>query len=191
MRKLIYSTIVSLDGFAARSNGGLDWVLVDEELHTFINNQQQEMGLYCYSRGMYEVLRYWETADQDPTLPAHELEFARIWQSTPKVVFSTTLEEVEGNARLVRDDAVEEILRLKQQPGKDMEVGGPTLAAEFIRRNLIDVYGLFVQPMVLGEGLPFFPPLETSLNLRLVETRPFQSGVVYLRYLKEQQEETE
>ena len=186
MRKLIYSSMVSLDGFVARPNGDLDWVLVDEELHTFINNQQQEMGLYCYGRGMYEVLRYWETADQDPSLPAFELEFARIWQKTPKIVFSTTLDEVQGNARLVRGDAVAEVRQLKQQPGKDMEVGGPTLAAAFIQRNMVDVYGLFVQPVILGEGRPFFPPLESSLNLRLVETRPFQSGVVYLRYLKGQ-----
>ena len=182
MRKLIYSTMVSLDGFVARPNGDLDWVLVDEELHTFINNQQREIDMYCYGRRMYEVLRYWETADQDPSLPAYEVAFAKIWQKTPKIVFSTTLDEVQGNTRLVRDDAVEEIRRLKQQPGKDMEVGGPTLAADFIRRNMIDVYGLFVQPVLLGEGIPFFPPLETSLNLQLVEIRPFQSGVVYLHY---------
>jgi len=182
MRKLIYSSMVSLDGFVARPNGDLDWVLVDEELHTFINNQQREMGIYCYGRGMYQVLRYWETADQDPSLPAFELEFAKIWQKTPKVVFSTTLEEVQGNARLLRGDAVAEVRRLKQQPGKDLEVGGPTLAADFIQRNMVDVYGLFVQPVMLGEGKPFFPPLATSLNLRLMETRPFGSGVVYLRY---------
>jgi hypothetical protein len=118
MRKLICSSMVSLDGFVARPNGDLDWVLVDEELHTFINNQQREMGLYCYGRGMYEVLSYWETADQDPTLPAFELEFAKIWQNTPKIVFSSTLEAVQGNTRLMRGNAVEEIHRLKQQPGK-------------------------------------------------------------------------
>jgi dihydrofolate reductase len=182
MRKLIYSTMVSLDGFVARPDGALDWVLVDEELHTFINKQQQEMGLCCYGRGMYEVLRYWETADQDPSIPAYELEFARFWQQTPKIVFSTTLHDVQGNTRLVRGDAVAEVHRLKQEPGPDIEVGGPTLAAAFIQRNMIDVYGLFVQPVLLGAGKPFWPPLETSLNLRLVETRPFQSGVVYLRY---------
>lgn len=182
MRKLIYSSMVSLDGFVARPNGDLDWVLVDEELHTFINDQQREMGLCCYGRRMYEVLRYWETADQDPALPAFEVEFAKIWQKTPKIVFSSTLDKVQGNTRLVRGDAVEEVRRLKQEPGQDMEVGGPTLAAAFIQRNLVDVYGLFVQPVLLGEGIPFFPPLETSLNLKLVEIRPFQSGVVYLCY---------
>ncbi|MAU00450.1 MAG: deaminase [Anaerolineaceae bacterium] len=187
MRKLIYSCMVSLDGFVARPNGDLDWVVVDEELHTFINNQQQEIDLCFYGRGMYEVLRYWETADQDPTLPAFELEFAKIWQKTPKIVFSTTLEEVQGNTRLVQGDAVAEVRRQKQQAGKDMEVGGPTLATTFIQQNMIDVYGLFVQPVLLGEGVPFFPSLARSLSLRLVQTRPFQSGVVYLRYeLKEQ-----
>ncbi|MBK7895614.1 MAG: dihydrofolate reductase family protein [Candidatus Promineifilaceae bacterium] len=182
MRKLIYGMMVSLDGFVARLDGALDWVLIDEEMHTFINNQERETGLYVYGRNLYETMRYWQTADQDPTQPAYELEYAKIWQAKPKIVFSATLNEVEGNTQLVREDAVAEIRRLKQGVGLDIDVGGPTLASALIRHNLIDEYKLFLQPVILGEGIPFLPPGVTTMNLRLVETRPFQSGIVYLRY---------
>ena len=188
MRKLTYGMMVSLDGFVARPNGELDWVLIDEELHTFINNQERETGLYLYGRRLYEVMHYWETADQDPTLLEFEREFAKIWQAKPKIVFSSTLAAVEGNTQLVRENAVEEIRQLKQGPGSDIDVGGPKLAAALIQHNLIDQYTLFLHPVILGEGIPFLPPGITTRNLKLVETRPFQSGVVYLRYLKEQQE---
>jgi dihydrofolate reductase len=182
MRKLIYSMMVSLDGFVARPNGDLDWVVADEEMHLFVNDQQHEIDTYLYGRRLYEVMRYWETADHNPETTAFERQFAETWQNMPKIVFSATLDQVQGNTWLVRDNAVEEIRRLKQQPGKDMDLGGPTLAATFIKRNMVDEYGLFVQPVALGRGIPFFPALENSLNLHLVETRPFQSGVVYLRY---------
>jgi dihydrofolate reductase len=110
------------------------------------------------------------------------LEFAGIWKDTPKIVFSRTLERVEWNSRLVHDDPVQEVVRLKAQPGFDMDVGGPTLAATLMRAGLIDEYRLFVQPVILGAGTPFFPPLEERIGLKLVETRTFGSGVVYLRY---------
>ena len=95
MRKLIYSTMVLLDGFVARPDGALDWVHVDEELHTFINNQQQEMGLYCYGRRMYEVLRYWETADQDPTLAVDKV---RGHYKTPERPFASRNVSIYGRS---------------------------------------------------------------------------------------------
>lgn len=182
MRKLTYGMMVSLDGFVAQPDGALDWVLIDEELHTFINNQERDVGLYLYGRRLYETMRYWETADQDSTLLKFEQEFAKIWQAKPKIVFSSTLDAVEGNTQLIRKNAVEEIRRLKQGSGGDIDVGGPTLAAALIQHNLIDEYKLFLNPVILGEGIPFLPAGVTTLNLQLVETRPFQSGVVYLRY---------
>ena len=187
MRKLTYGMMVSLDGFVARPDGALDWVIIDEELHTFINNQERETGLYVYGRRLYEVMHYWDTADQITDSPAYELEFAKIWQAKPKIVFSSTLDKVEGNTTLVRQNAVAEIRRLKQGSGGDIDVGGPTLAAALIQHNLIDEFKLFLNPVILGEGIPFLPPGVSTRNLRLVETRPFQSGVVYLRYQKEQQ----
>src|SRR5918996_3040374 len=121
MRKLIYSMGVSLDGFIAGPDGKFGWSAPDEELHRFHNQQAQELGAQLYGRRLYETMASWETyADENPSAPEHELEFARIWKATPKVVFSRTLEKVEGNATLVSDGAVEEVARLKQQPGKDL-----------------------------------------------------------------------
>jgi dihydrofolate reductase len=182
MRKVIYSMIVSLDGFIETPNRELDWVIIDEELHRFVNDQQSEIDTYLYGRRLYEVMTYWETADTNPASSEYELEFARIWKSMPKIVFSKTLEQVQGNARLARDNIAGEITKLKAQPGKDMELGGPTIASSCMQLGLIDEYRLFIHPVVLGSGTPFFPVLDDRINLRLVETRTFGSGVVYLRY---------
>jgi dihydrofolate reductase len=182
MRKVIYSMGVSLDGFITGPDGEIDWSAPDEELHRFHNEQAREMGAHLYGRRLYEVMTYWETADESRPAPEHELEFARIWKATPKVVFSRTLERVEGNASLVRDHIAEEVARLKEQPGKDLAVGGAGLAATFMKLGLIDEYRPFVHPVVLGGGTPYFPPLDERINLQLVETRTFCSGVVYVRY---------
>jgi dihydrofolate reductase len=182
VRKLIYSMGVSLDGFIAGPDGEIDWSAPDEELHRFHNEQARETGAHLYGRRLYEVMTYWETADESPSAPEHEVEFARIWKATPKVVFSRTLERVEGNASLVRDNLAEEVVALKEQPGKDLAVGGAGLAATFLKLGLIDEYRPFVHPVVLGGGTPYFPPLEERINLELVETRTFGSGVIYVRY---------
>jgi dihydrofolate reductase len=183
MRKLIYSMTVSLDGFISGPHGEIDWSAPDEELHRFHNQRVREIGAHLLGRRLYEEMVYWETADQNPSAPEHVLEFARIWKELPKIVFSTTLEKVEGNARLVRDGAAEEVAKLKQQPGKDLAVGGAGLASTFIQLGLIDEYQPFVSPVVLGGGTPFFPALDKKIDLELVETRTFGSRVVYLRYL--------
>ena len=183
MRKVIYSMGVSLDGFVEGPNRELDWSTPDEELHRFWNDQAREIGTSLYGRRLYELMAdYWPTADEDPSAPGYVVEFARIWRDTPKVVFSTTLEKVDWNSRLVRDNIAEEVTKLKAQPGKDMDVGGPTLASSLIPLGLIDEYRPVVHPVVLGAGTPFFPALGSAISLRLVETRTFGSGVVYLRY---------
>jgi dihydrofolate reductase len=182
MRKVIYSPMVSLDGFVEGPNRELDWVIIDEELHTFINDQQSAIDTFLLGRRMYETMLYWETADTDPSNPEYVLEFARIWKITRKIVFSKTLEQVQGNATLSKGNIVEEIAQLKAQPGKELSVGGATIAAALMRSNLIDEYWLYVQPVILGSGTPMFPLLDNQLNLRLIETRTFSSGVVLLRY---------
>jgi dihydrofolate reductase len=182
MRKLIYSMGVSLDGFIAGRAGEIDWSAPDEELHRFHNQQVRELGAHLCGRRLYEVMVYWETADQNPSASGYELEFAGIWKALPKIVFSQTLERVEGNARLVREGAVEELSKLKEQPGKDLAVGGAALASTFIKLDLIDEYRLFLSPVVLGGGTPYFPALSERINLEPVETRTFGSRVVYLRY---------
>ena len=182
MRKMIYSMGVSLDGFVAGPGGEIASSAPDEELHRFHNQQARELGAHLLGRRLYEVMRYWETAHENPSAAEYELEFARIWQDMPKIVFSTTLESVEGNARLVRGGAAEEVATLKRQPGKDLAVGGAGLASTLIELGLVDEYRLFVSPVVLGGGTPYFPALEERIDLELVETRTFGSRVVYVRY---------
>jgi dihydrofolate reductase len=182
MRKVIYSMGVSLDGFIAGSDGEIDWSAPDEELHRFHNQQTREMGVHLCGRRLYETMVYWESAEANPSAAEHELEFARIWKNMSKIVFSKTLEKVEGNARLVRDGVAEEVSKLKEQPGKDLAVGGAGLASTLMKLGLIDEYRLFVSPVVLGGGTPYFPALEERINLELVETQTFGSRVVYIRY---------
>lgn len=182
MRKAIYSTMVSLDGFVEGSNRNIDWILIDEELHTFVNNQHREIDTFLFGRRMYEVMLYWETADKDPSNPAYVLEFARIWKNIHKIVFSKTLERAQGNATLNRGDIAKEIVKLKAQPGKTMSVGGAAIASTLMRLNLIDEYQLFINPVILGSGTSMFPMLDNKINLRLIETQTFHSGVVFLRY---------
>ncbi len=183
MGRLVYSMSVSLDGFVETPSRSLDWVLIDDELHSFLNDEAREMSAFLYGRRMYELMTaYWPTAASDPSATPAMLEFARIWRDKPKIVFSKTLEQVQWNSRLVSDDAGEEVARLKGQPGFDMDVGGPSLASTLVRLGLIDEYRLYVHPVILGAGTPFFPALEDRIRQRLVETRTFASGVVYLRY---------
>jgi dihydrofolate reductase len=181
MRRLIYSMTVSLDGYIAGPDGGIDWSVPDEELFRFHTQQTQGIGVHLCGRRLYETMVYWETAEESP-LAAEYVEFAQIWKALPKVVFSTTLESVVGNTRLARDGVGEEVSRLKQQPGKDIAVGGAGLARACMKLELIDEWRLFVSPVLLGGGTPYFPTLEGRTNVELVETQTFGSRVVYVRY---------
>jgi dihydrofolate reductase len=176
--------LVSLDGYVAGPDGSIDFALPDEELHRAANDELRDAELELYGRRMWEVMAaHWPTADQDPDLPEEEREFALLWQAAEKVVFSRTLTEVEHDARLVRDDPVAEIRKLKGQGDGSMAISGPTVAAEAVRAGLVDEYQLFLHPVVLGGGLPYLPPLDAPLELELAEERRFGSGVTYLRYL--------
>ena len=181
MRTVIYSMSVSLDGFIAGPDGSIDWTAPDEELFLFHTQQVQQIGVHLCGRRLYETMVYWETAEESP-LAADQAEFAQIWKALPKVVFSTTLKSVAGNTRLARDGVGEEVSRLKEQPGKDIAVGGAGLAGACMKLALIDEWRLFVSPVLLGGGTPYFPRLESRISLELIETRTFGSRVVYLRY---------
>jgi dihydrofolate reductase len=125
---------------------------------------------------------YWETVHEDPAAPDYVLEFAEIWKGLPKVVFSETLDEVVGNTRLADGSIAEEVAELQQRSGKDVAIGGAKLAAEAIKVGLVDDFQLFIYPVVVGGGKPFFPTVPQSFPLRLVETRTFGSKVVYLHH---------
>jgi dihydrofolate reductase len=128
-RKLIYSMGVSLDGFIAGPDGEIDWSAPDEEPHRFHNRQMREVGVHLCGRGLYTDMTYWETAEENPSATEYELEFARIWRDTPKLVFSKSLEMVTGNARLATDSVAHEVGRLKEQPGKVWPSAAPAWPA--------------------------------------------------------------
>lgn len=185
MSKLIYSMGVSLDGFISGPGGEIDWAAPGAELHRFHNEQTRELGAHLVGRRLYEVMRYWDTPEaSDPGHPEHEIEFAQLWRGLPKVVFTNTLESVEGNARIAEHDPVEELAVLREQSDKDLAVGGAGLASTFMKHDLIDEYRVFVSPVVLGGGTPFFAPIDRRIDLDLVETRTFESRVVYMRHAR-------
>jgi dihydrofolate reductase len=181
MGQVVFSMGVSLDGFIAGPDGEIDWTAPGEELFQFHVDQTRELSAHLCGRGLYEEMLVWETAAETRWDP-RELEFARIWKALPKVVFSSTLERVEGNARLATDDVATEVAKLKEQPGGDVAVGGAGLAATLVELDLIDEYRLFVYPVVLGGGTPYFPARAERINLELIETRTFGARVVYLRH---------
>jgi dihydrofolate reductase len=183
MGKLIYSMSVSLDGFVETPSHSLDWVQVDEGLHTAFNDEARVLSAFVYGRRMYQLMTdYWPTAEADPAATPAMREFARIWNEKPKIVLSSTLQQVGWGSRLLSDDAAHDLARLREQPGFDMSVGGPTTAAGLMRMGLIDEVRLYVHPVILGAGTPFFSSLDERAGLKLLETRTFGSGVVHLRY---------
>ena len=183
MRKVIYAMSVSLDGFIEAPDGDLSWSYPDEELHSHFNAKEAGIGIHLYGRGLYEnMAAYWPTADQNPSAPTVEIEYARIWKDMEKIVFSKTLKQVGWNSRLVRGNIAEEVNRLKAQPGKDMSIGGAGLASTFMQLGLIDEFRLYLRSFILGSGKPMFGHLPDKINLRLVEAHTFGSSVVLLRY---------
>ena len=183
MRSVTYSMSASLDGYIVGPDGSFDWPGFDEEVFRFWIDEIRGVGVHLLGRRLYETMLYWETADQDPSLDDSMLEWAAIWKPLPKVVFSTTLSAVQGNARLASGDLAEEIERLRAEPGEgEIAIGGATLAAEAAASDLIDEYRVVVYPVLVGGGTPFFPQHERRVDLELVETRTFSSKVVYLRY---------
>ncbi|MCU1495204.1 MAG: hypothetical protein JWO62_2968 [Acidimicrobiaceae bacterium] len=183
MRSVTYSMNVSLDGYVVGPDGDFDWTTPDEEIFRFFTDEIREVGVHLLGRRLYETMLYWETADQDPSLDDSMLEWAAIWKPLPKVVFSTTLSEVQGNARLASGGLAEEIERLRAEPGEGhIAIGGATLAAEAAALGLIDEYRATVHPVLVGGGIPFFAQRELRVDLELVESRTFSSRVVHLRY---------
>jgi dihydrofolate reductase len=183
MRSVTYAMNVSLDGYIVAPDGGIDWAPPDEEVFRFATDEIREVGVHLMGRRLYETMLYWETADQDPSLDDSKLEWAALWTALPKVVFSTTLSAVQGNARLASGDLAEEIGRLRAEPVEgSIAIGGATLAAAAAASDLIDEYRPRVHPVLVGGGIPYFPHGERRVVLELVETRTFSSRVVCPRY---------
>jgi dihydrofolate reductase len=184
MRSVTYSMGVSLDGYIVGPDGDIIAVPPpDDEVWRLVTDEIRGVGVHLMGRRLYETMLYWETADQNPSLDEHEVEWTALWKPLPKVVFSTTLSAVQGNARLASGDLAAEIARLRAEPGEgDIAIGGATLAAEAAALGLIDEYRVRVYPVLVGGGIPYFPQRERQVDLELVESRTLRSKVVYLRY---------
>jgi dihydrofolate reductase len=183
MRSVTYSMSASLDGYIVGPDGTFDWPGFHADVFRFWIDEIREVGVHLLGRRLYETMLYWETADQERSLDDAELAWAALWKPLPKVVFSTTLSAVQGNARLASVGLGEEIERLRAEPEEgDIAIGGATLAAEAAALDLIDEYRVVVYPVLVGGGTSYFPQRERRVDLELVETRTFASKVVYLRY---------
>src|SRR5919201_2311253 len=178
---LIYSMSVSVDGFIADRDGAFGWTGPSEELFRFHLEQVRGLGGYLLGRRLYETMLVWET---DPSLRDNEDTdaFADVWSALPKVVFSRTLDSVQGNARLAEASLAEEAAVALAATDKDVEIGGAGLAAAAIELGLVDELRLFRNPVVVGGGTPFLPPVTEDVPLDLIETRTFGARVIYERY---------
>ena len=183
MSTLTYLMNVSLDGYVETPERGLEWADVDDELHAWFNERERASEASLYGRRIYELMAaFWPTAHEDPAATPVVREFARIWNAKPKIVFSSTLERVASNSRLVRGDPVAALDGLRAEFPGGLDVAGPTLAAAFIARDLVDRYQLVVHPVILGAGTPYLPPLDRRIDLRLVRRHDFASGAIALEY---------
>ena len=183
MRKVTYSLSVSLDGYIYGPDGTFDWSGPDPEVFDLATEEVRGLGVHLMGRRLYEAMLYWEGVDQDPTLEFSTRDFARIWNALPKVVFSSTLTTVEGNARLATGSLAEEIEKLRAEPGEsDIGIGGADLATQAAALGLIDEYRMRVYPVLVGGGQRYFNHSEQRVDLELVESRTFDSQVVHLRY---------
>jgi dihydrofolate reductase len=179
--RLIYSMSVSVDGFIADREGAFEWTPPSEDLFRFHVTQTRELGGFLLGRRLYETMLVWET---DPSLRENELRaaFADVWCAIPKVVFSRTLDSVQGNARLAEASVAEEAASALDATDKDVAIGGAGLAAAAIELGLVDELRMFRNPVVVGGGTPFLPPVTENIALELIETRTFGSRVIYERY---------
>lgn len=182
MGALIYSMTVSLDGYTADEDGRFDWTVPDDEVHAFVNDRQRQIGTYLFGRRMYETMLYWETAPDAPGRPAVERDFASIWQAADKIVYSTALTAPSSaKTTLERRFDPESIRRLKADATRDLDVGGPGLAAHAIRAGLVDEVHLYVVPVMVGGGTAALPH-GIRVTLELLDEHRFGNGTVYLRY---------
>jgi dihydrofolate reductase len=181
MGKVIYWMNPSLDGYIEDPNGDIGFSAPSDEQHRMANEQVRQVSAFLFGRRLYEVMEeFWTTAAGRDDLPDVAAEFAREYVKTPRIVFSDTLSSVPEGVRLVRSqDAVAEVTRLKREADGDLSLGGAGLAASLV--DLIDEFRLFVMPVMVGGGKPFFAA-QKELRLRLAENRTLASGAVYLRY---------
>ncbi|HEV8089375.1 MAG TPA: dihydrofolate reductase family protein [Actinomycetota bacterium] len=182
MGKLRYTAITSLDGYTADAQGSFEWAAPDEAVHSFVNDLERDIGTYLYGRRMYEVMQYWETAPTDDGQPPYLADYARIWQATDKIVYSTTLDNVStARTKLEPSFDPDTVRAMKEENERELSIGGPGLAASALRAGLVDHIGRIVVPAVVGGGTAFLPD-GLRLDLELLDEHGFPDGAVYLAY---------
>ena len=182
MADLIYAAQTSLDGYIADENGDFDWAAPDSDVHAFINDLERPIGTYLYGQRLYETMVYWETSGAEPGRSPAERDYAKLWRAADKVVYSTTLPEAGSDrTRIERTFDPAAVRAMKDAADRDLSIGGPALAAHALQAGLVDEVRVFVYPVIIGSGNPFLPD-RLRADLRLLDERRFDSGVVYLRY---------
>jgi dihydrofolate reductase len=182
MARLIYSGLMSLDGYIADRDGNFDWAEPDAEVHSFVNELMRPAGTHLLGRRMYEVMAVWDHPEDFGEIPGHIRDFADIWKAADKVVFSRTLQDVStARTRIEREFDADAVGRLKAEAGGDLAIGGADLAGAAIRAGLVDEFEMFLSPVAVSGGKSFLPD-DVRLRLELLEERRFGNGTVFLRY---------
>jgi dihydrofolate reductase len=190
MRKIISFMHISLDGFVAGPNGEMDWIKVDEEIFDYVHKRISEGDTALYGRVTYRMMEdYWPTAAEQPTASKHDIEHAKWYSKVHKVVLSKTMKDTGlANTQIISDNLLDRINEIKQQPGNDILLfGSPTATHSLMQLNLIDGYWLFVNPIILGQGIPLFVDIKDKIKLKLLDTRRFTCGVTELSYTVDRQ----
>jgi dihydrofolate reductase len=182
MAKLIYAAIASLDGYVEDEEGSFDWAAPDDEVHAFVNDLERPIGTYLYGRRMYETMVFWETVSTEAGEPAVFSDYAGIWRSAEKIVYSRSLQTVSSaRTRIEREFDRDAVRRLKQSSGADITIGGAELAGHAVGAGLVDECHLFLCPIVVGGGKRALPD-KVRAQLELLDERRFRNGVIHLHY---------
>jgi len=190
MRKIISFMHISLDGFVAGPNGEMDWIKVDEEIFDYVGKRISEGDTALYGRVTYQMMEgYWPTAGEQPGASKHDIEHSKWYKNVQKVVLSKTMKDATlPNTKIISDNIAGKMNEIKQSASGNEEIllfGSPTATHSLMQLNLIDGYWLFVNPIILGRGIPLFAGVKDKINLQLLATRQFASGVTELNYMVE------
>jgi len=188
MRRIISFMHISLDGFVAGPNGEMNWIKVDEEIFDHVGKRISETDTALYGRVTYQMMEnYWPTAGDEPDASKHDIEHSKWYNKAHKIVLSKTLEGADlANTTIISDNLADRLNEIKQQPGSEILLfGSPTATHSLIQQNLIDGYWLFVNPIILGRGVPLFADIQERVKLKLLNTRQFTAGVTALDYTVE------
>ncbi len=187
MRKIISFMHISLDGFVAGPNGEMDWIKVNEEIFDHVEKRINQTDTALYGRKTYQMMEgYWPTAADQPNASRHDIEHSKWYKKANKIVLSKTMKEAGKNTTIINSDLVNKLNEIKKQAGSDIALfGSPTATHSLIQQSLIDGYWLFVNPVILGKGIPLFVDIKEKINLNLLNSRTFSCGVTELNYVVE------